>query len=109
MAKKPSVRYWASRKAYCCEIDGTQHILPKGPSIHLHATRKSGVPGVFDIMARGFGKLFGPKRVCELKPSDFDKELASQTWWNPTSQAHAAALILGALGCPCRETRPFRC
>src|SRR5262245_33888110 len=86
MAKKPSVRYWASRSAYCCEIDGTQHILakgandgPKGPTykaavqrfqkliameadkgtddylvssllnqyrIHLHATRKSGVPGV---------------------------------------------------------------
>ncbi len=138
MAKKPSVRYWASRKAYCCEIDGTQHILAKGPNdgpkgptylaavarfgklikmeadkgtddylvssllnqyrIHLHATRKSGVPGVFDIMARGFGKLFGPKRVCELKPYDFDKWLASQTQWNPTSQAHAAALILGALG-----------
>jgi hypothetical protein len=89
MAKKPSVRYWASRKAYCCEIDGTQHILAKGPNdgprgktylaavarfsklvsmeadkgtddylvssllnqyrIHLHATRQSGVPGVFDI------------------------------------------------------------
>ena len=32
MAKKPSVRYWASRKAYCCEIDGTQHILAKGPN-----------------------------------------------------------------------------
>ena len=32
VAKKPSVRYWASRSAYCCEIDGTQHILAKGPN-----------------------------------------------------------------------------
>ena len=39
---------------------------------HLHATRKSGVPGVFDVMARGFGEKFGPKRVRELKPYDFD-------------------------------------
>jgi integrase len=137
MAKKPSVRYWNSRKAYCCEIDGTQHILAKGPNdgpkgktylaavarfgklvsmeadkgtddylvssllnqyrIHLHATRQSGVPGVFDIMARDFGKKFGSKRVCELKPHDFDKWLAAQTQWNPTSQAHAATLILGAV------------
>lgn len=31
MARKPSVRYWDSRDAYCCEIAGTQHILAKGP------------------------------------------------------------------------------
>jgi integrase len=138
MAKKPSVRYWDSREAYGCWIDGTQHILAKGPNdgpkgptykaavarfqkliameadkgtdeylvssllnqyrVHLHATRKSGVPGVFDIMARDFGKKFGSKKVRELKPHDFDGWLASQTQWNPTSQAHAATLILGALG-----------
>ena len=32
MAKKPSVRYWDSREAYGCWIDGTQHILAKGPN-----------------------------------------------------------------------------
>jgi integrase len=137
MAKKPSVRYWESRGGYGCWIDGTQHILAKGPNdgpkgptfraaqqqftkllameadkgsddylvsalfnqyrVHLHATRTSGVPGVFDIMAKGFAAKFGTKRVCELKPYDFDKWLESQTQWNPTSKAHAAALILGAL------------
>lgn len=137
MAKKPSVRYWNSRKAYCCEIDGTQHILAKGPNdgpkgptyreatarfsklismeadkgtddylvsslfnqyrVHLHATRKSGVPGVFDVMARGFVAEHGKKRVRELKPYDFDAWLKRQTQWNPTSQAHAVTLILGAI------------
>lgn len=28
---KPSVRYWASRKAYGCWIGPDQHILAKGP------------------------------------------------------------------------------
>src|SRR5262245_58069162 len=28
--RKPDVTYWASRKAYGCWIDGTQHILAKG-------------------------------------------------------------------------------
>jgi integrase len=137
MSKKPSVRYWNSRKAYCCEIDGTQHILAKGPNdgprgqtyleavgrfgklikleadkgtddylvsslfnqyrLHLHATRTSGVPGVFDIMVKGFAAKFGTRRVTELKPYDFDGWLKSQTQWNPTSQAHAATLILGAI------------
>jgi integrase len=64
---------------------------------HLHKTRKSGVPGVFEIMARGFGAKFGPRKVCELEPTDFDDWLESQTQWNPTSKAHAATLILGAL------------
>lgn len=64
---------------------------------HLHKTRKSGVPGVFETMARGFGGEFGSKKVCELEPTDFDEWLGSQTQWNPTSQAHAATLILGAL------------
>lgn len=31
MAKKPSVRYWESRGGYGSWIDGTQHILAKGP------------------------------------------------------------------------------
>ncbi len=64
---------------------------------HLHKTRKSGVPGVFEIMARGFGAEFGSKRVRDLVPTDFDDWLGSQTQWNPTSKAHAATLILGAL------------
>lgn len=137
MARKPSVRYWDSRSAYCCEIAGTQHILakgdddaPTGPTyiealdrfrkllamekdkgtddylvralfnqyrIHLHETRKSGVPGVFDIMARGFVAEHGTKKVRELKPYDFDDWLKRQTQWNPTSKAHAVSLILGAI------------
>lgn len=89
---KPSVRYWASKKAYGCWIGPTQHFLargaedaPSGPTYlealdkfrklvakdagkgtddyqvsgllnqyraHLRSTRKSGVPGVFEVMAR---------------------------------------------------------
>jgi hypothetical protein len=64
---------------------------------YLRETRKSGVPGVFEIMARGFAAEFGGKRVRDLKPYDFDQWLARQTQWNRTSKAHAAALILGAL------------
>jgi len=64
---------------------------------HLSKTRKSGVPGVFEIMARGFGVKFGSKKVNDLIPTDFDEWLGSQTQWNPTSKAHAATLILGAL------------
>ena len=41
---------------------------------HLQKTRKSGVPGVFEVMARGFAAEFGSKRVCELKPYDFDPD-----------------------------------
>jgi hypothetical protein len=54
---------------------------------HLTATRKSGVPGVFEVMARGFAEEFGAKRVCELRPYDFDQWLERQTQWNPTSKA----------------------
>lgn len=64
---------------------------------HLKATRKSGVPGVFEIMARGFAEEFGSRRVRDLKPYDFDRWLESQTQWNPTSKAHAANLILAAV------------
>jgi integrase len=64
---------------------------------HLRTTRKSGVPGVFEVMARGFAEEFGSKRVRDLKPYDFDQWLETQTQWNPTSKAHAVALILGAL------------
>jgi integrase len=64
---------------------------------HLTATRKSGVPGVFEVMARGFSEKFGTKKVRELKPYEFDQWLGTQTQWNPTSKAHAVALILGAL------------
>ena len=64
---------------------------------HLKATRKSAVPGVFEVMARGFAEEFGKRRVCDLKPYDFDAWLERQTNWNPTSKAHAVALILGAV------------
>lgn len=134
---RPSVRYWPTRKAYCCKINYKRVELAKGPDdgpngptylaaleqfrrllaletdkgtddyllsallnqyrAHLHSTRKSGVPGVFEIMARGFGEEFGAKRVRDLKPYDFDRWLEKQTQWNPTSKAHAATLILGAI------------
>lgn len=29
--RKPSVRYWPTRKAYCCWLDGVQHTLAAGP------------------------------------------------------------------------------
>jgi hypothetical protein len=64
---------------------------------HLRKTRTSGVPGVFEIMARGFGAEFGSKRVRDLEPTDFDAWLERQEQWNPTSKAHAATLILGAI------------
>jgi integrase len=64
---------------------------------HLKATRKSGAPGVFEVMARGFTAKFGKLRVRDLKPYDVDAWLASQTQWNPTSQAHAITLILAAV------------
>ena len=64
---------------------------------HLKATRKSGAPGVFEVMARGFSAEFGKKRVRDLKPYDFDQWLAKQNNWNPTSKAHAVALILAAV------------
>jgi integrase len=135
--RKPSVRYWDSRKAYCCWIAGERHFLAYGPDdaptgptylaaldqfkkllskeankgtddylvssllnqyrAYLRSTRKSGVPGVFEVMARGFAEQFGEKRVREVKPYDFDQWLERQTQWNPTSKAHAVALILSAL------------
>jgi hypothetical protein len=65
--------------------------------IHLAATRKSAVPGIFDVMGRGFGAEFGHKKVRELKPYDFDDWLRRQTNWNSTSKAHAVNLILAAI------------
>jgi len=64
---------------------------------HLKATRKRGAPGVFEVMARRFAAEFGPKKVSELKPYEFDQWLAGQATWNSTTRAHAVALILGAL------------
>jgi len=65
--------------------------------VHLRDTRTSGVPGVFEIMARGFGKQFGKLKVCELKPHDFDGWVRKQKQWNNTSKAHAVTLILAAI------------
>ena len=31
MPRKPSVRYWASRKGYCVKVNGVQHLLASGP------------------------------------------------------------------------------
>jgi integrase len=31
MPRRASVRYWKSRKAYCCWLNGTQHVLAEGP------------------------------------------------------------------------------
>ncbi|HEX4611672.1 MAG TPA: hypothetical protein VH092_25980, partial [Urbifossiella sp.] len=70
---------------------------------HLKATRKSGAPPVFEVMARRFALKFGKLKVGELKPYAFDQWLSGQTTWNPTTQAHAVALILGAISWAVRK------
>ncbi len=64
---------------------------------HLSATRKSGSPAVFEVMSRRFADEFGTKKVSQIRPYDFDRWLEKQTTWNPTTKAHAVALILGAI------------
>ncbi len=64
---------------------------------HLKATRKSGAPGVFEVMARGFTAKFGKFRVRDLKPHAVEEWLAKQDNWNNTSKAHAGTLILAAV------------
>src|SRR5688572_11759957 len=61
---------------------------------HLKDTRTSAVPGVFEVMARGFSAEFGHLPVRDLKPYDFDAWLRKQSRWNPTSKAHAVTLVL---------------
>jgi hypothetical protein len=65
--------------------------------VHLKATRKSAVPGVFEVTARGFAEEFGRYRVCELEPHMVETGLAKQGRWNNTSKAHAGTLILAAV------------
>ncbi len=64
---------------------------------HLRATRKSGVPGVFEVMARGFTEEYGDKRVSELQPFMVEHWLSRHERWNATSKAHAGTLILAAV------------
>jgi len=149
--KKPSVRDWESREAYCCWIGKDQHTLARGPKddptgptyllaldrfrkllsletdkgtddylvssllnqyrTHLHATRKSDVPNIFEVMARGFAAEFGSKKVCELEPHMMETWLGKQDNWNNTSKAHAGTLILGAVSWGRRKgytLRPIR-
>jgi integrase len=70
---------------------------------HLKTTRKSGAPGVFEVLARRFAVKFGKLKVCDLKPYAFDQWLNGQETWNPTTKAHAVALILGALSWSVRK------
>lgn len=61
------------RKLLALEADkGTDHYLVSALlnqyRAHLKATRKSDVPGMFEVMACGFAEEFGGLRVCELKP-----------------------------------------
>ena len=64
---------------------------------HLKTTRKSGVPGVFEIMARGFTAKHGKLKVGELKPHHVEDWLGKQDKWNNTTKAHAGKLILAAV------------
>jgi integrase len=64
---------------------------------HLHATRKSAVPNIFEGMAKGFAAEFGNKKVCELQPHMMEAWLSHRDTWNNTSKAHAGRLILGAV------------
>jgi hypothetical protein len=70
---------------------------------HLNSTRKSGTPGVFEVMARRFTEKFGSQKVGELKPYAFDAWLNEQATWNSTTKAHAIALILGAINWAARK------
>lgn len=63
----------------------------------LRETRKSGAPGIFESLARGFSEQFGHLRVCDLRPHMFDEWIREQKKWNATSKAHAGNLILGAI------------
>jgi len=65
---------------------------------HLKATRKSGAPGVFEVMARGFTEEFGKLKVRDLRPHMVEEYLARQDHrWNATSKSHAGTLILAAV------------
>lgn len=90
------------RKLLSLEQDkGTDHYLVAALlnqyRAHLKATRKSAVPGVFEVMARGFAQEFGKFRVGDLRPHMVEAWLAKQDRWNDTSKAHAGMLILAAV------------
>jgi integrase len=50
MARKPSVRYWPSRKAYCCWFKGKQVVLAEGPKDELEGP-------VYAAALKKFGEL----------------------------------------------------
>jgi hypothetical protein len=51
MARKSSIRYWASRGAYCCEFQGRQHVLAKGPDDYPHGeTYKAAFKAFGDLL-----------------------------------------------------------
>jgi len=58
---------------------------------------------VFAVLARRFVVKFGKHKVAELKPYAFDQWLNQQETWNPTTKAHAVALILGAISWAVRK------
>jgi integrase len=64
---------------------------------HLKASRKSGAPGVFEIMARGFTAKHGKLKVRDLKPHMVETWLSLQDNWNNTTKAHAGTLILASV------------
>src|SRR5262245_51350465 len=50
--RKPSVRYWKTRGAYCCELRGKQYTLAAGPEDDPHgATYLAALTRFKDILA----------------------------------------------------------
>lgn len=64
MARKPSVNYWASRKAFCCRIDGVEHVLAEGED----DSKRQGP--VFSAATKRFGELIVAKSSGKLEVGD---------------------------------------
>ena len=60
--------------------------------IHLKATRKTEMPGIFDSMCRRFNDDFGKMKVSALIAGDVQTWLNKQDTWNDTSKKHGGQL-----------------
>lgn len=64
MARKPSVNYWASRGAFCCRIDGVEHVLAEGED----DSKKQGP--VYCAATQRFGELIAAKAAGKMERGD---------------------------------------
>ena len=70
---------------------------------HLKTTRKSGAPGVFEVMARGFTAKFGSLKVRDLKPHHIVRLAGETGQLEQYQQVHVGTLILGAVSWHARK------